>query len=163
MMLFNSGGTLYSVTTCDFAFSDLVRRPTEVAHAADSHRRVVLHRRGAPDLELARADWREGELAQADAFARLLANLLTHVPIDEVPEVIVHALPWTRYLSDGGRLEFVTTLPSVLDACVSMETLAPLDVFLSEWRDTAAAQADPVLSEILSKPIEMPLDTPVTM
>jgi hypothetical protein len=38
-----------------------------------------------------------------------------------------------------------------------------LDVFLSEWRDTAAAQADPVLSEILSKPIEMPLDTPVTM
>jgi len=151
------------VTTCDFAFSDLVRRPTEVANAADSHRRVVLHRRGAPDLELSRADWREGELAQADAFARLLANLLTHVPKDEASDVIASALPWTRYLSEAGRLQFATTLPSILDACVSMETLAPLDVFLSEWRDTAAAQADPVLSEVLSKPIEMPLDTPVSM
>jgi len=151
------------MTTCDFAFSDLVRRPTEVANAADSHRRVLLHRRGAPDLELSRADWREGELAQADAFARLLANLLIHVPNGEISDVIVSALPWTRYLSDRGRLEFVATLPSILDACVSMETLAPLDVFLSEWRDTAAAQADPVLSEILAKPIEMPLDTPVSM
>jgi hypothetical protein len=148
-------------TVCEFPFSDLARHPAEVAKAADTHRRVILRRRGAPDLELSRWDYRQGELSQAESFARLLASFLPEVPPEKVPRLVVAALPWTRYLTGKGCAQFVGELPAVLEACADLETLAPLESYLAEWRDTAAAQADPNLREVLMKPIETPLDRPV--
>lgn len=149
------------MSIAEFPFSDLVRHPTRVAAAADSNRRVLLHRRGAPDLELVRADTARCELSQAGSFARLLAGLLVHVDSEQMPLVVGTVLPWTKYLSEAGRSEMATNLPAVIDDCVELGTFAPLDVYLAEWRDTAAICADPDLRDLLKQPIDLPVDEPV--
>lgn len=149
------------MSTTEFAFSDLVRRPTEVAAAAETHRAVVLHRRGAPDLELTRADAHRSELSQAEAFARLLAGFLPHVAPEDVPVIVAGVLPWTKHLPGAGRARFVQGLPAVIEDCADLGTLAPLDTYLAEWRDTAAIYADPDLRDRLSAPVDEPLDEPV--
>lgn len=149
------------MSTTEFAFSDLVRHPTVVAEAAETHRAVVLHRRGAPDLELARADARRSELSQAEAFARLLAGFLPYVAPEDLPVVVAGVLPWTKHLTGQGRARFVQGLPAVIEDCADLGTLAPLDTYLAEWRDTAAVYADPDLRERLTAPIEHPLNEAV--
>lgn len=93
------------MSTIEFVFSDLARRPAEVSAAAETHSRVLLRRRDAPDLELSRADARGSQLSQAEAFARLLAGFLPHVDPKDVPAIVVGVLPGTKYLTPGGGFD----------------------------------------------------------
>jgi hypothetical protein len=70
--------------------------------------RVVIHRRNAADLVLSRAS----DLSELAGFARLLAHIVKHVPDRDLARTVREALPWTSYLSEEGRKEFVTELPA---------------------------------------------------
>ena len=149
------------MSVVEYPFSDLLRRPNQVTSEVETHARVVLRRRGAPDLELSRADTRRSELSQAASFARILASLLPEVPPERVPVIVASVLPWTKYLSDEGRARFVIGVPEVVQDCADLGTLAPLDTYLAEWRSTAAIYADPELRDRLSSPIGEPFGEPV--
>jgi len=141
----------------DFSFSDLLQQPTRVADAVEQRGRVLLHRRNAPDLVLSRA----GEFSELGSFARLLARMVSHLPAEDLVTAVVEALPWTRYLNGAERTEFVSDLPVVMQDCEDLGTFAPLEIYLNQWRNTAAIVADPELADRLSKPIPNPLGTPV--
>lgn len=142
-------------TTEQFTFRDLLREPKRVSEAVDRERRLLIHRRDAPDLIVTRADLFEDELAGANGFGRLLRNLIVHVPSGQVGDVVADALPWTRFLSKEGRAQLATELAATLDACADLETLVPLGQLLAEWKATAAVQADPELRARLATPIEV--------
>jgi hypothetical protein len=139
-----------TTATTEFTFSALVQQPTRVAAAVEERGRVILHRRNAPDLLLSQV----GELPALAAFARLLGAVLARLPEEEIPAVVVDGFPWTRYLKAAGRTEFARTVAGVVSDCVELGTFAPLEIFLAEWRDTAATQADAELVERrLTKPL----------
>jgi len=141
----------------EFSFSDLLQQPTRVASAVEERGRVVLHRRNAPDLVLSRAS----DLSELGSFARLLSRMVKHLPAEELVETVSEALPWTRYLGEQERKEFVTELPAVIQDCVELGTFAPLETCIASWRSTAAILADPELTDRLTRPIPKPLGTRV--
>ena len=65
----------------EFSFSDLLQQPTRVASFVEERGRIVLHRRNAPDLVLSRAS----DLSELAGFARLLAQMVKHVPPGILP------------------------------------------------------------------------------
>lgn len=140
-----------------FPLSDLVQQPTRVTAVVEERGRVVLRRRNAPDLVLSRAS----DLSELGAFARLLSRLVRYVDREELSAAVGEAIGWTRYLSDDGRIEFVTGLPAVVDDCEELGTFAPLEIYLAEWRDTAAVLSDPELADRLARPIPSPIGKPV--
>jgi hypothetical protein len=142
----------------EFSFSDLIQQPTRVATAVEARGRVLLRRRNAPDLVLSRAS----DLAELAGFARLLARMLEQVPGDRRATAVTEALPWTRYLTGAGQDQFVSQLPAVVRDCEELGTFAPLEIYLAEWRSTAAVLADPELADRLTRPIPKPLGTRVT-
>jgi hypothetical protein len=140
-------------SVADFSFSDLIQQPTRVASVVEERGRVVLHRRNAPDLVLSRAS----DLSELGGFARLLAQMVKHFPSGDLGETVAEALPWTRYLGQDGRNEFVTELPAVIQDCEDLGTFAPLETYIAGWRSTAAILADPELADRLTEPIPKPL------
>ena len=74
-----------------------------------------------------------------------------------MPTTVGEALPWTSYLSEEGRKEFVTELPAVIQDCEDLGTFAPLERLIASWRSTVAVMADPELSDRLSRPVTKPL------
>jgi hypothetical protein len=141
----------------EFPFSDLVQHPTRVAAAVEQGGRVLLRRRNAPDLVLSRAS----ELTELAGFTRLLARMLDRVPASQKATVVSEALPWARYLTSSGRDDFVDNLPAVVRDCEELGTFAPLEIYIAEWRNTAAVLADPELAKSLGTPLPHPLGTPV--
>jgi hypothetical protein len=72
----------------------------------------------------------------------------------ELAHTVAEALPWTRYLDDAERAEFVKGLPAVIQDCEDLGTFAPLEVYLRQWRETAAILADPELADGLTSAIK---------
>ena len=73
--------TMLTMASVDeFSFSDLLQQPTLVASAVEKRGRIVLHRRNAPDLVLSRAS----DLSELAGFARLLAQMVKHVPAGDL-------------------------------------------------------------------------------
>jgi hypothetical protein len=144
-------------SAAEFSFSDLLQQPTRVASLVEERGRIVLHRRNAPDLVLSRAS----DLSELAGFARLLAQMVKHLSAGDLANTVGEALPWTSYLSEEGRKEFVTELPAVIQDCEDLGTFAPLETFIASWRSTAAVMADPELADRLSRPVTKPLGTRV--
>lgn len=140
-----------------YPLSELLQQPTRITAVVEERGRVVLRRRNAPDLVLSRAS----DLSELEAFARLLSRLVRYVDEEGLAAVIAEAIPWSRYLSGEGRVDFLTGLPAVVDDCEELGTFAPLETYLAEWRDTAAVMADPELADRLARPIPSPLGKPV--
>jgi hypothetical protein len=140
-------------SVASYTLSDLIQHPTRVTAAVEACGRVVLRRRNAPDLVLSRSS----ELSELQSFARLLSRLVRHLGPAQLAAVSTEAMPWTRYLSDEGRVEFLADLPAVVQDCEELGTFAPLEIYLAEWRSTAAAMADPELSDRLTRPVPEPL------
>ena len=142
----------------EFPFSDLVQHPTQVASAVEQRGRVLLRRRNAPDLVLSRAS----DLSELAGFTRLLARMLDRVPPSQKATVVSEALPWARYLTPAGRDDLVNNLPAVVRDCEELGTFAPLEIYIAEWRNTAAVLGVPVLAKSLAKPVPHPLGAPGT-
>jgi hypothetical protein len=156
-VLQKSATMLPMASAAEFSFSDLLQQPTRVASLVEERGRIVLHRRNAPDLVLSRAS----DLSELAGFARLLAQMVKHLPAGDLANTVGEALPWTSYLSEEGRKEFVTELPAVIQDCEDLGTFAPLETFIASWRSTAAVMADPELADRLSRPVTKPLGTRV--
>ncbi len=139
-------------SVAEFSFSDLLQQPTRVASAVEEQGRIVLRRRNAPDLVLSRASG----FSELAGFARLLAQMVKHIPEGDLATAVGEALAWTSYLSKEGRKEFVTELPTVIQDCEELGTFAPLETFIASWRSTAAIMADPELADRLSRPVKKP-------
>ena len=150
---FRGSDSLAAVAVKEFTFSDFVQQPTRVASAVEERGRVVLHRRNAPDLVLSRAS----DLTELAGFARLLSRMSKHLPSAGLSKSVAEALPWTHYLDETERTELVTDLPAVIQDCEDLGTFAPLEIYLAQWRNTAAVLADPDLTARLTKPIKKPL------
>lgn len=153
-------GTVASMTTSEYTFTEFLRSPREVAEAADRSPRLIIHRRNAPDLVLSRADRRRGEAVGAAGAAALLSQLLAHDSL-QAGALIVEALPWTRCLSEKGRSEFALEFAEILAVSAELDSFAPLAQMLDEWKATAALQADPELADELARPIPEPDGRPV--
>jgi hypothetical protein len=133
-------------------FSDLLRRPKDVAEDVEDHD-VVLRRRDQPDLRLSRAD-REAERAQAfAALARALRNLAVHNP-GALVDPLAEAFPWLEFLPDKDKRLFVEEFSRVVPAAADLDNVVPLTQLVREWRATAEVHADPKLARRLRRPLE---------
>jgi hypothetical protein len=149
---------ILDVAVAEFSFSDLLQQPTKVASVVEERGRVVLHRRNAPDLVLSRAS----DLSELGNFARLLRNLIVHMPSEDVATTVTEAFRWTRHLNGEERTDFVAGLIDVIQECEELGTFAPLEIYIASWRTTAAILADPDLTERLTRPVPNPLGTRVS-
>lgn len=142
-----------------FTFRDLLREPVRVSDAVDRNRWVHVSRRDGPDLVVLRSDWFESSFAGAGAIARLLQpSALSSQPDRAQLEA---SFPWTRFLSSEACAAFVAELASTLEICEQLDTFAPLGQLITEWKATAAIQADPELAAQLTSPIEVADGRPV--
>ena len=65
------------------------------------------------------------------------------------------AYPWTEYLPDEERTQFVEEFARELAAAASVGDFKPVAQFLHEWKATAEVYADPELLRLLSGPTEV--------
>jgi hypothetical protein len=83
--------------------------------------------------------------------------MVRHLQLSGLAETLTAALPWARHLTDSERAELVKDLPVVIQDCEDLRTSAPLEVYLTQWRQTAAILADRELADRLTSPIKKPL------
>jgi hypothetical protein len=133
-------------------FSDLLRRPKDVASDVDDGD-VVLRRRDEPDLWLSRAD-REAERSAAfTAVARALRTVAVKSPA-ALADALADAFPWVEFLPAAERRSFVEEFSRTVTAAAELSNSAPLTQLVREWRATAEVYADPKLARRLRRPIE---------
>jgi hypothetical protein len=130
-------------------FSELLRRPTETAERLTQVRGVRLNRRDAADLVLMSADRADAEGEVVDLTARLLSGVARRDP-DLMREVLLTALPWSRFLPAHEVDTMVGEFIATAQAATSVGNLAPVSQLLIEWRHTAEVHADPDLYRALT-------------
>ena len=134
------------------SFSDLLRRPNDVASDLDSGD-VLLRRRDEPDLRLTLAD-REAE--RSDVF-RVLAlsfrNLAVHSP-GVLDGAVLDSFAWSEFLPPKDRRAFLDEFSRTLIASAEMDTYAYLAQVVREWRATAEIYTQPGLAKRLRQPIK---------
>ena len=131
-------------------FSDLLRRPKEVAADVDKAD-VVLHRREQPDLRLTRAD-RESEKQQTlVALGRAFRSIADRHPA-ALEEGLYDALPWIKFLPEDDRKEFMKEVSGFFAAAADLNSYGELALLLREWRATAEIHSDPKLAFRLKSP-----------
>lgn len=133
-------------------FSDFLRQPNEVVAELEEHD-VLLRRRGAPTLRLTRADREETRSEVGLALARMLRNFAVHNPT-ELASAVEDAFPWTGFLPDDDRAQFITELTQALVAAADLQIFAPVGQLVREWRASAEIHADPSLAKKLQAPID---------
>src|SRR5262249_51135805 len=62
-------------------------------------------------------------------------------------------LPWMRFLPADARAKFTQELIETLEACVSIDSTAPMTELIHAWRSTAIIHADPSLAAELTRPL----------
>lgn len=143
---------LAGMSLAEHTFTHMLRNSGEVL-AEVERRDVVLRRRDGEDLFLG---LRSREESVRDALG-VLARLLVAASADpetrnRVADALAASLPWTGFLPDDERVEFVNALASTSAACVELDTFEPLAHLIGGWRATAEAHANPELAALLSMP-----------
>lgn len=135
-------------------WSEIARNPREVAATVEREGEARLERRGeGPAFVLMTAWRRDADLAGAHAAERLVRNAIAHATrIGDLDELITETYPWARFLPPEERREFAEAFAQTYSACLELDTWAPLEQLLVEWRATAAIHADPVLAAKLRGP-----------
>jgi hypothetical protein len=131
-------------------FTHMLRNSGDVL-AEVEHRDVVLRRRDGEDLFLG---LRSREESVRDALG-VLARLLLAASFDpatrqHVAGGLSASLPWTTFLPEDERSEFVEALTSTAAACVEVDTFEPLAHVIDGWRAAAEIHANPELAKVLS-------------
>lgn len=136
-----------------FSFSTLLREPNRVT-AQLARGDVVLHRRDGEDLYLSVKSRAERDAENAAQPARMLGALI-HTPDGQrlLTNALGEAFPWTRFLTDQGRDQFVSEFVATTRACADVGVWTPLGQLLHEWTTTAAIHADPELHAALTAPL----------
>jgi hypothetical protein len=134
-------------------FSDLAKRPAQVAGMLSGSTALRLSRRDAEDLVLMSAARRDGEMEVMTVTARLLAEL---VASDRavLQRVLPRVLPWVLYLPAGDVDLLIADFAAAAAAAVDFGNVAALAQRLVAWKHTAEVHADPELYKALTRPIE---------
>lgn len=134
-------------------FSDLAKRPAQVAEMLNSSTALRLSRRDAEDLVLMSAARRDSEMEIMTVAARLLAEL-TVSDLAVLERALPRVLPWTLYLPPGDAERLIADFAAAASAAVDFGNAAPLAQLLIAWKHTAEIHADPALYRAVTRPIE---------
>lgn len=134
-------------------FSDLAKRPAQVAEMLNSSTALRLSRRDAEDLVLMSAARRAGEMEIMTVTARLLAELAASDPA-VLQRSLPRVLPWVLYLPPDDVERLLADFVAAAGAAVDFGNAAPLAQLLISWKHTAEIHADPDLYRAVTRPIE---------
>ncbi|MCU0271002.1 MAG: hypothetical protein MUF83_20490 [Acidimicrobiales bacterium] len=131
------------MTSAECTFTHMLRNSGEVL-AEVEQRDVVLRRRDGDDLFLGLHSREESIRASLGVLARLIvvagADPETR---SRLADGLAGSLPWTGFLPDDERVEFIDALASTAAACVELDTFEPLAHLIDGWRATAEVHANP--------------------
>ncbi|MBO0803268.1 MAG: hypothetical protein J2P25_09375 [Nocardiopsaceae bacterium] len=134
-------------------FSDLAKRPAQVAEMLNSSAALRLSRRDAEDLVLMSAARRDSEMEVMTVTARLLAELAAYDPA-VLERFLPRVLPWVLYLPANDVDRLISDFVVAAAAAVDFGNVAPLAQHLVAWKHTAEIHADPDLYKAVTRPIE---------
>jgi hypothetical protein len=118
-------------------------------------RDLRLQRRDGEDLYLKRADREEAEQEILAATGRMLVHVVRMLDADAIlPHVVEDAMPWSRFLPEADRAEFVAQFARTVEAAAELGNLVPAGILLNQWKTTAEAWADPALCAALEAELE---------
>lgn len=130
------------------------------------HRDVVLQRRDGEDLYLALRSRERGIRESLGVLARIVRAALHDVGTrGAVAKWLAEELPWTSFLPESDRKNFLADFARTSAACVEAEVYEPLIRTLESWKATAEVYANPALLAVLTekhKGPPVPLSRPVT-
>ncbi|UGY92611.1 prevent-host-death family protein [Streptomyces gobiensis] len=142
-------------TTDDVTFSELSKRPGEVAEKLKAAERLRITRRDGADLILTTSEQEERRDEAVTTIARTFAAL---VKTDEGARALLLSLPeifpWTRHLSAEEVREFVVELVQSVQDASDIDAYGPVNTTVAAWRSTARIKADPELYAELTRPLD---------
>ncbi|NVJ08980.1 hypothetical protein HUW63_27565 [Myxococcus sp. AM001] len=139
------------MATSELNWSTFLREPTRVEPLLEKGD-VVLKRRDGDALRLSRASRSDDERQAIASAARLLAAGFEKRISRDFGQRVAERLPWTRFLPQADRVTFVQEFLGQLEACADLGDFGSLGRLLAEWKNTAAAFAEGVGSE-LARPV----------
>lgn len=139
--------------TTEVQWSELQRDPRGVAALADQGDVRVRRRDGVP-LLLVREDSADAAAVGALSAARALRSALAHLPPEVAVDVLVEEFPWLDLMPEADRRQFAAEFVRAVAASAELGRWSVLAQVIIEWRSTAAALADPVLVEELTRPLD---------
>src|SRR5262245_9205757 len=125
-------------------FSDLAKRPAQVAEMLNRSTALRLSRRDAEDLVLMSAARRDSEMEVMTVTARLLAELAASDSA-VLQRFLPRVLPWVLYLPASDVELLIADFVAAAAASVDFGNIAPLAQRLVAWKHTAEVHADPDL------------------
>jgi hypothetical protein len=140
----------------EHTLSYLLRNSGAVLEEAQ-YQDVVLTRRDGEDLFLTPLARHRGVQESLGILARLVRAALQH-PETRVAfgRWLFDELPWTTFLPEDEREQFLDAFVRTAAACVQTEDYEPLRRILGDWKGTAEIYANPAVKEILDKPHREP-------
>lgn len=132
-------------------FSDLLRKPKEVADDVDTSD-VLLRRRDEPDLRLTRADRENQRAVTFAAIGRALRNLAVQNPA-ALASALEDAFPWVEFLPAADRKLFADEFSRVVTAGASLDDYEVVSQLIHEWRATAEIHAEKRLARTLRRAV----------
>ena len=146
------------------SFSFMLRNSGAVLDEVE-HRDVVLQRRDGEDLYLALRSRERGIRESLGVLARVVrAALHDERTQSAVAQWLAEELPWTSFLPEEDREEFLADFARTAAASVDAEVYEPLIRALEGWKATAEAYANPAVLSLLTKKHRgpsVPLSRPV--
>lgn len=127
-----------------FQWSELARRPADVGAALDEYGEVTVQR-GSQALRLGPPDSPDVVQVFRD-LCRLLSSMVKSDSPERVTVILEMAWPWTRALPAVDQLELAAEVGRVAEMSESLGTYRPLLDVIADWRRTARAWADGVVS-----------------
>ncbi|WP_324787457.1 prevent-host-death family protein [Streptomyces sp. H51] len=134
-----------NVTDADtVTFSDLSRRPKEVAERAAHLGRVRVTHRDADDFYLTAADKEDLRDQSLTTASRMFLALMKH---DAAARTLLLAMPdvfpWVRHLTEDEVREFTVELVVALSDAAELDADVTTQEVIAGWRATARIKADP--------------------
>lgn len=100
------------------------------------------------------SDWSEPELRHRIRCLVLIdtapSGLVRSENIGVVHSLLRDTVPWVTFLSEADVDVFVTELLTIARRAIELGNPGPIDVLLTQWRQSAEVYADPALLEILT-------------
>ncbi|WP_435111202.1 hypothetical protein [Nocardiopsis synnemataformans] len=137
-------------------FSELINRPkATTAKLAESRAHELrLRRRDDVDLVLRESEADQQRTEMVNTATRFLRALVLgdEERMNIAREVAADVFPWTRYLPEESKENFLHEFADVLRATEDFDDPAPaVHQFVITWRNTAEVYADPEVLEALTR------------
>ncbi|MEU3554202.1 hypothetical protein [Streptomyces fragilis] len=133
-----------AMTVDTVTFSDLSRRPKEVAERAAQLGRVRVTHRDAKDFYLTAADKEDLRDQSLTTASRIFLALMKH---DATARTLLLAIPdvfpWVRHLHEEEIREFTVELVAALSDAAELDIDIPVQEVIAGWRATARIKSDP--------------------